>query len=224
MEQPHIPTVLAEHLPFWKQLTEQQRSILISGTSCLSYSADATLHSTDSQCIGMLLVLSGSLRVYLLSEEGREITLYRIYQDEVCVLSASCVLKSITFDVFIDAVEDCQVLQLTASSLNRIVKENIHAECFSYKMATERFSDVMWAMQQILFMSFDKRLAIFLLDESAMYQSDELSMTHQQIARLMGTAREVVTRMLHYFSSEGYVALSRGIVRLTDKPGLRKLL
>ena len=91
-------------------------------------------------------------------------------------------------------------------------------------MATERFSDVMWAMQQILFMSFDKRLAIFLLDESSALHSDELRITHEQIAKLMGSAREVVTRMLKYFSSEGYVTLSRGTVTLTDKAGLKKLL
>ena len=84
-------------------------------------------------------------------------------------------------------------------------------------MATERFSNVMWAMQQILFMSFDRRLAIFLLDEAAAFLSQEIKMTHEQIARLMGSAREVVTRMLKYFSSEGYVELSRGTVKILDK-------
>ena len=138
-------------------------------------------------------------------------------------MSASCVLKSITFDVYIDAVEASEVIQVSSASISSVMKQNIYAECFAYKMATERFSDVMWAMQQILFMSFDRRLAIFLLDEAAALHSQEIKMTHEQIARLMGSAREVVTRMLKYFSSEGYVELSRGTVKILDKNKLKNL-
>ena len=96
-------------------------------------------------------------------------------------------------------------------------------EAFAYRLATERFSDVMWTMQQILFMSFDKRLAIFLLDESASLGSDTIKLTHEQIAKLLGSAREVVSRMLKYFAEEGYVRLSRGTVTITDKKALREL-
>ena len=164
-----------------------------------------------------------SLRVYIMSEDGKEITLYRIYPGELCILSASCVLSSITFDVYIDAVEDSQVLQVSSSVISLLMHDNIYVEAFANRAAAERFSDVMWAMQQILFMSFDRRLAIFLLDESASLGTDRLPLTHEQIAKLMGSAREVVTRMLKYFSQEGYVALSRGCVTLLDKKALRKL-
>ena len=219
-----MQTAMADTLPFWKDLNSTQKERLLENASHQSYKKDQLLLSSDAQCLGMILVTSGSLRVYLLSEEGREITLYRINAGEFCVLSASCVLNSITFDVYVDAVMDSEVLQISSSILNTVIHENIYAECCLYKMATERFSDVMWALQQILFMSFDKRLAIFLLDESAASHSDVISMTHEQIAKLMGSAREVVTRMLKYFSSEGYVTLSRGTVTLTDKAGLKKLL
>ena len=216
--------IMADTLPFWEHLNDRQKEQLTENATLQAYKKDQLLLSSDAQCLGMLLVTSGSLRVYLLSEEGREITLYRINAGEFCVLSASCVLNSITFDVYVDAVADSEVMQINSSALNAIIHENIYAECCLYKMATERFSDVMWAMQQILFMSFDKRLAIFLLDESAALHSDELRITHEQIAKLMGSAREVVTRMLKYFSSEGYVKLSRGTVTLTDKTALKNLL
>lgn len=219
-----IQQIMADTFPFWEHLNNNQKECLLKNASLQSYKKDQLLLSSDSQCLGMILVTSGSLRVYLLSEEGREITLYRINAGEFCVLSASCVLNSITFDVYVDAVADSEVMQINSSALNTIINENIYAECCLYKMATERFSDVMWAMQQILFMSFDKRLAIFLLDESAALHSDELRITHEQIAKLMGSAREVVTRMLKYFSSEGYVKLSRGTVTLTDKTALKNLL
>ena len=149
--------------------------------------------------------------MYIMSEDGREITLYRIYPGELCILlRSSCVLSSITFDVYIDAVDDSQVLQVSSAVISLLMHDNIYVEAFANKAAAERFSDVMWAMQQILFMSFDRRLAIFLLDESASLATDTLSLTHEQIAKLMGSAREVVTRMLKYFSQEGYVSLARG--------------
>lgn len=216
--------VIRSALPFWKNITDVQQEMLLEGASILKYPKNSIVHSAESQCVGMLLVKAGSLRVYMLSEEGREITLYRINKGEVCVLSASCVLKEITFDVYIDAVDDCEVIQISSASISGIMKENIYAEAYAYKMAAERFSDVMWAMQQILFMSFDKRLAIFLLDEVNASHSDEIKMTHEQIAKLMGSAREVVTRMLKYFSSEGYVELSRGTVKIPDKNKLKNFL
>ena len=81
----------------------------------------------------------------------------------------------------------------------------------------------MWVMQQILFMSMDKRLAIFLSDESARTGSDIIELTHGQIARYMGTARESVSRMLKYFANEGIVEVSRGGVRILDRKHLRSL-
>ncbi|MBQ1255410.1 MAG: winged helix-turn-helix domain-containing protein, partial [Clostridia bacterium] len=95
---------------------------------------------------------------------------------------------------------------------------------YTLETALSRFSDVMWVMQQILFMSMDKRLAIFLLDECAKTGSDTVKLTHEQIAKYMGSAREVITRMLKYFVSEGLVSSSRGEgIRLLNKPGLRRL-
>lgn len=214
---------LESALSFFPHLSSAEKNLLLQNTAAVSYKKGSSIHRADYKCLGLLLVKSGSLRVYIMSEDGREITLYRIYPGELCILSASCVLSSITFDVYIDAVEDSQVLQVSSSVISLLMHDNIYVEAFANKAAAERFSDVMWAMQQILFMSFDRRLAIFLLDESASLGTDELKLTHEQIARLMGSAREVVTRMLKYFSQEGYVELSRGAVRLTDKSALRRL-
>lgn len=216
--------LMKDTLSFWNHLTDTQQKMLIESAESRFHKKDTILHSADYECIGTLIVKSGALRVYILSEDGREITLYRIQSGEVCVLSASCVLQSITFDVYIDAVSDCELIQLCSQAFSSIIRENVYAEAFTYRLTTERFSDVMWAMQQLLFMSFDKRLAIFLLDETTASHSDTLNMTHEQIARLMGSAREVVTRMLKYFSQEGYVQLSRGTVKIIDKNSLKSLI
>ena len=158
-----------------------------------------------------------------MSEDGREITLYRLFKGDVCILSASCVLEAITFDVYIDAEEDTEALLIDAAAFRDLARQNIYVQNFGYQITTSNFSDVMWAMQQILFMGADKRLAIFLIDESSKNETDTISMTHEQIARLMGSAREVVSRMLKYFETEGMVKLSRGSVTITDRKKLRKL-
>ena len=154
------------------------------------------MHGGNEDCVGVIIVKKGQLRAYMLSDEGKEITLYRLYKDDVCIMSASCVYDAITFDVFVEAVEDCEILIISSKIFDKLSRQNIYVEAFSYKLATTRFSDVMWTMQQILFMSFDKRLAIFLLDEANKTGLDEIKLTHEQIAKLMGSAREVVTRIL----------------------------
>jgi CRP/FNR family transcriptional regulator len=214
---------LAEQFPFWPNLSADQRDYLVSRASLLCYRKGTNIHSGENECVGLMLVKSGELRVYMLSEEGREITLYRLREGDVCILSASCVLSTITFDVHVDAEVDSEVLLVAAIAFQELSRQNVYVEKFSYQLATERFSDVMWTMQQVLFMSFDKRLAIFLLDEMNKAEEDTIRLTHEQIAKYVGTAREVVTRMLKYFSGEGIVSLSRGGIKVLDKKKLRSL-
>lgn len=213
-----------KNFSFWNHLSDAEKELLCENTSPAHYAKGAKLHRGSEDCVGILLVKRGQLRTYLLSEEGRDVTLYRLFPGDVCILSASCVLEAITFDVFIDAEEETDLLLLRSEVFHRMAEHNIYMKCFGYQLATTRFSDVMWAMQQILFMGADKRLAIFLWDELSKSGGDEVKMTHEQIARYMGTAREVVTRMLKYFAGEGIVELSRGGVRVLDKEKLRRLL
>ncbi|MGV8905419.1 MAG: Crp/Fnr family transcriptional regulator [Acetobacterium sp.] len=208
---------------FWNRLTPPQRSQILGNVMSVKYRHGENIHSGENDCVGVLLVKSGELRTYILSEDGREITLYRLTAGDICILSASCILKSITFEVLIDAAADSDVLLINSAVFQQICNANIYAENFSYKLATDRFSDVMWAMQQILFMSFDKRLALFLLDELTRNSTDSITLTHEQIAKYVGSAREVVSRMLKYFEKEGLVTLSRGVVTVIDKNRLGKL-
>lgn len=211
------------HLPFWSHLTADQRALLVSGTSRRSFRAGENVHGRTGDCTGILLVLSGELRSYFLSEDGREVTLYRLLPGSLCILSASCVLETITFDVSIDAEVDTDLLVVRADVFNRLTKENIYMDRDVHKEAVARFSDVMWTMQQVLFMKLDRRLAIFLTEEVLDRGTDTLRMTHDQIARHVGSAREVITRMLKYFAAEGLVELGRGTVTVTDPEGIRAL-
>lgn len=211
-------------LTFWDKLTPQQQELLKGRVYKAKYKAGENVHGGKTDCLGAIIVKEGELRTYMLSEEGREITLFRLLPGNMCILSASCILNSITFDVFIDAEADSELYIINSSVYEQICNENIYAQNFTYKLLTDRFSDVMWAMEQLLFMSFDKRLAIFLTDEAIKQGSDTLSITQDKIAKHIGSAREVVSRMLKYFASEGLVEVSRGGIKILNKQKLRQLI
>ena len=215
--------LLSSHFPAWDKLTANQQQLIIDNASLLSVKKNSLIQNTSAGCSGILIIKQGTLRVYTLSEQGKEITLYRLNTGDICILSASCVIRDITFDIYIDTLTDCQLIQILPCAFARVMQENIHLEALTYKLATQRLCTVTWAMQQMIFTSFDKRLAEFLLNESRSIGSDEINMTHEQIAKLMGTAREVVTRMLKYFSNENYVQLMRGKVKVLNKQALEKL-
>lgn len=208
--------------PFWSEISQEDKAYIYDNSFEVSYSKGTTIHD-GNECLGVVLVRSGCLRVYIMSEEGKDITLYRLHSGEMCMLSASCVIQSITFDVFVDAEEDSECCVVNGGAFARVSEENANIKIFMLETAVSRFSDVMWVMQQILFMSMDKRLAIFLYEESARLDSDIINLTHEQIAKYIGSAREVVSRMLKYFVNEGIVEVSRKGVRIIDKNRLRQL-
>lgn len=214
---------LKKAFPFWDKLNGQQREKLISGAVRKNYAKGDFVHSASEKCLGLIMVEQGMLRVFISSEEGRDITLYRLEEGDACTLSASCFMSEITFEVMIDAQEDTQILLLNPRVFNQVAAENIYVENYMYRQTASRFSEVMWAMQQILFMSFDKRLALFLLEEQLKTTDNIIVMTHEQIAKYIGSAREVVSRMLKYFEEEGYVKLSRGKIQILDDDGLEEL-
>ncbi|WP_052446687.1 Crp/Fnr family transcriptional regulator [Candidatus Soleaferrea massiliensis] len=214
---------LMEVLPFWKALSDADQQYLIQHTRVSDYPKGTRVHSGSAQCTGVLLVFTGQLRAYLLSEEGKEITLFRLLEQDSCLLSATCILKNISFDIFIDAECDTKLYVIEAYAFQTICRKYIEAETFSKENISSRFSDVMWVMEQTIFMKFDQRLAIFLLDQASLDGSDTIHLTHEQIARHMGSAREVVSRMLKYFQNEGLLQVSRGGIRLLDRKRLRDL-
>lgn len=217
-----LEETLSRAFPFWNDLDDKAKQTMCQQSALFSYPKGAAIHD-GQECTGVILVKSGCLRVYLLSETGKEVTLYRLNPGDICMLSASCVLQSITFDVFVDAEEDSECLVIASSAFSAVAENYPAVKIFALETAVSRFSDVMWVMQQILFMNFDRRLAIFLLDEMARTGDDTLHLTHEQIARNMGSAREVVSRMLKYFSSEGMTEVSRKGIKILNKQALQQL-
>ena len=212
-----------EYFPIWNKLSPEHQRRILDVTDFQKVKGGTVLHDGSPECLGMLLVRSGQLRAYLLSEEGREVTITRFFEMDICLFTAACVMPSMQFDIFIEAEKDTEFWVIPACMIGNLMEESLAIANYSRDLISSHFSELMWLMEQIMWRSFDKRLASFLLEEAVVEGTQELRITHERIANHMGTAREVVTRMLRYFQSEGMVKLTRGTVILTDTKKLENL-
>ena len=213
----------SEYLPFWNKLTPEQRQRVENVIEFRQIKKDTHIHDSSADCLGLVAVRSGQLRAYILSEDGREIPISRLTQYDVSLLSASCVMPDMQFNVMIEAEKDSEFWSIPACLFKNLVDESLAVSNYSRNLLSGNFSELMWLMEQIMWKSFDKRLAAFLLEEVRLEKSDTLRITHEKIANHMGTAREVVTRMLRYFQNEGMVQLTRGTIEITDRDKLETL-
>jgi len=209
--------------PVWNRLSAAHQAVLSRSVFSRRVKKGDVIHNGDADCTGLFLVQSGQLRAYILSEDGREITIYRLFERDLCLFSASCIMRSIQFDVIIEAEKDTELWVIPAETYRQVMEESAPVSNFTNEVMATRFSDVMWLIEQIMWKSFDKRLAFFLLEEAAIEGTNELKTTHEIIGNHMGNPREVVTRMLRYFQGEGMVRLSRGTIEITDEHALRAL-
>lgn len=209
-----------DYFPLWTKLNKNQQERIRASLLFREVKKGTMLHDGTLDCTGLFLVRDGQLRAYILSEEGREITLYRLFERDMCLLSASCIVHSLQFEVMIAAEKDTSLWVIPADVYKAIMEESPALANYTNELMASRFSDVMWLIEEIMWKSLDKRIADFLLEEAAIEGSNRLQMTHETIANHLGTRREVVTRMLRYFQEEGLVKLSRGVVELTDEKKL----
>ena len=214
----------AQYFPIWDKMNPSQQERLRSVTDFQKVKSGTVLHDGSPECLGMLLVRSGQLRAYLLNEEGREITICRFFEMDICLFTAACVMPNMQFDIFIEAEKDTDMWIIPACLYKNLMEESLAVASYSCDLICNHFSELMWLMEQIMWRKFDERLAKFLLEESGLENTACLVITHDKIANHMGTAREVVTRMLRYFQSEGMVKLTRGSVKITDGKKLAALI
>lgn len=214
---------LKETLNFWDKLTDNQRRMLKQSMMKKIFSKGDILGGDSEDCAGLFLIISGQVRAYIISESGKEITLYRLFDRDVCIFSASCMLKNISFSILIEVEKNTEAYLIPTALYRGLSKESVGVQSFTNDLMASRFSEVMWILEQALFTSFDKRLTGFLLELAAIEEGDTLEITHEKIANHLGTAREVVTRMLKYFQSEGMVSLSRGTIQIIKREKLKRL-
>lgn len=210
-------------LPFWDKLTDNQKDMLRGALTEQRYAKGEFLHQGELDCVGLFLVLKGQLRVYTLSDEGRELTLYRLFDRDMCLLSASCMFSSLQFDVMISAQEETHAIYIPTGIYQKLREESLAVANYTNELMASRFSEVMWQMDKIMNKKLDTRIAALLIEEADLKGEDTLSLTHEQIANHLGSVREVVTRLLRHFQKEGLVKVSRGSIELVDRKALEIL-
>lgn len=213
----------ADYFPVWDKLTAAQQNKIAGAVIRQTAKKGELIHNGSLDCTGLLLIQSGQLRAYILSEEGREITVYRLLDRDICLFSASCMFRNVQFEIMIEAEKDTRLWIIPPGVYRQLMEESTAVSNYTNELMVSRFSEIMWLMEQIMWKSFDKRLADFLLKEVALEKTSRLKITHEIIGNHLGSAREVVTRMLRYFQNEGIVRLTRGTVEVTDLTRLQKL-
>ena len=211
------------YFPIWDQLTAAQQERISGSLMTRNVPKGTVVHNGSMDCSGLFVIRSGQLRAYILSDEGREITIYRLFERDMCLFSASCIMRSIQFDITVEAEKDTELWVIPADVYKSIMEESAPVANYTNELMAARFSDVMWLIEQVMWKSLDKRVASFLLEEASIEGTNNLKTTHETIANHLGTHREVITRMLRYFQSEGMVKLRRGTVEIIDATKLEAL-
>ena len=219
-----MESLQVQDLAFWDRLSPEERARVERAAQSVRYGAGQMIWSGELDCLGILMVRSGVVRLFLSSQDGREATIARMTEGEVCTLTASCTMPTTEFNIRVQAESEVEALVVPALCLSGLVRENLYVENFLYRSATQHFAHVLEAVEQMLFFSLEQRVAAHLLDEAARLGTDTLRVTQEQVAQAIGSAREAVTRTLKKLAATGAVEVFRGGVRLTDKRALYRLV
>lgn len=217
-----MKTETLEKLPYWKDLTEREKQQAAEAAYIRRYKPGELLFGPDVESVGMIHLLSGASRAYLLSDEGREVTLFRLGEEDNCIISAASVLAQISFESYMVVEQPASILIVPVEVFGEFCEKNTQVRCFAYELATRRFSQVVAAIEQTLFSRLDKRLANYLIQTYRNTGSREIRMTQEELARQVNSVRETVGRMLKRFAGEGMIENRRGTVVLKDLAKLEK--
>lgn len=219
-----IEPILSDNLVFYNKLDDSDKKMMIDSALVKKYNKGQILIEGGSECIGLIIVVTGQLRIYTVSDEGKEITFFRLLEGDSCILSAaSCMLKDISFDINISFEKNSETIIIPTSVYEKINARDINVKSFTLDLVSSRFSDVIWVLEKYVFKGLAPRLAEDLIDKSLLQDSLTLKITHEEIAKDLGTAREVVTRLLKRFAQDGIVNLNRGSIEIIDVEALKNI-
>lgn len=211
-----------ELLPFWNELSCEKQQRILAESTLHTYKPNEIVYDAHGVCPSLILLVSGRLRSTFAHDTTKKITLYWLYESEVCVLSACPVLHNIPFGITIIAEDPSQLIMFPAELYLSLQDENPEMRMFIRQQMTARFSDVIWLVQQVVFQPFSKNLATYLIERSAREGTSLIHITQAEIAQELGTGRNAVGRTLRQFEKEGILRLVRGGVFIKNLPALMK--
>ncbi|MEG0855674.1 MAG: Crp/Fnr family transcriptional regulator [Terrisporobacter sp.] len=207
---------LSEALPFYNELKQDEKDEIISKSFIGDYKKGELVYSNNSSCTGLLITVSGNFRVFISATGGRQITLFKLYERDVCMLSASCVFQNLNYDVNLEAQLDCKAIIVDSLLLKKLSESNFKVMSFLLNLTQDKLSQVMYILEQATFFSLDERITDFLLEQSRYQNTSILYITHENIANELGSSREVISRILKKFEKNGEIEISRGKIKLLN--------
>lgn len=207
---------LEKTLPFFKYLNDEEKKQLISKSFISKYKKNELIHSNDSSCTGLLVTISGNFRTFISSPNGRQITLFKLYERDICMLSASCAFQNLTYDVNLEAQSDASAIIIDSSLLKKLSETNINVMNYILSLTQDKLSEIMYVLEQAIFFSLDEKITDYLLEQSRYENSKTIYITHENIANELGSSREVISRILKKFENNGKIQVLRGKIKIIN--------
>ena len=215
--------LLARAFPFYEDLYRAERDLLAQQARELHWEAGRVLMEEGITCRNIFWIVSGGIRVYKLSPDGREVTLYRIAPGDTCLISAACIMNSRAFPAIAETEMDTELLVVPAELFRRLLQSSSALQQYVLGKSLERLADVIQVIDTMAFTSRRTALANFLWQRVQETKHPAVTITHQALAVELGTAREVVSRTLKELQNQGIVRLGRGRIHVVDEAALAEL-
>lgn len=215
--------LLQENLPFFDKLNSDEINKLIDKSNIVKYKKGELIYGKNSSCTGILINIYGQFRIFISSQSGREITLFKLLNRDVCVLSASCVFKNITYDINLEAELDSLAIVIDSDFIKKLSETNNYVLSFLLNLTQDKLSETLSLIEKTIFFSLENRVANFLIAEHNLTNSDVIYVTHENIANNLGSAREAVSRILKKFEKDNLLEISRGKIKLLNLKNLENI-
>lgn len=208
---------ITDHFPELAQLSPESQKILDQGIQIMTAPAGTVMFSEGSECRGYVMLLEGTVRVQKTSEDGREIVLYRVEEGESCIMTTTCLISDEQYGAEGIAESDIAVAIVPPATFNQLLEKSSEFRRFVFEVYAKRMSMLMMLVDEVVFKKLDRRLAQMLFDR----KGEKFDITHQEIAQELGSVREVVSRQLKVFERQGLIRMSRGMIEIKDRAGLK---
>lgn len=218
-----INNILIKNLDFLELFNDSEKNLFLDHAYIVDYKKGKTIIESSAVCQSVYFVVSGIIRVYKMTEEGKEITLYRVGPGSACLFTLGCIINQprIEYEALTEVEEDAKLIAMPGSVFKNLVTSNEKFLDYIFSKMLNTITELMILTEEVTFHHTNQRLANYLL--TYLDESELIHTTHEKIAKDLGTAREVISRMLEEFQKKGIVSLSRGKIRIIDIKKLYKV-
>jgi len=219
-----IATKWLTHFPELAKISDIAWTEAVKAASVRAIPRGTVLFRPGDPCMSFVLVLAGTVRVYIPGESGREILLYRVEPGEICVLTLSSMLGGITYSAEGVTETDAQLVAIPPQQFEHALTASLAFRRFIFSMIGRRLGEIMLLLEEITFKRLDIRLAHWLARAAGDSGDQPLHKTHQDIAAALGSSREVISRLLKEFERNGWIRLNRGNIEVLSRTELERFL